>query len=115
MRVVQQNFSLFEFNDEQLAYTASFEPIEGMKYVHLGIQLPYRPFVAYRQNNSPGNNVDLIINDNNFIVNLPGILEFDEMSLDYINIVFRLANDGNSIQEVLRGAIVDAGIEQYRG
>lgn len=117
-------------------YFINIEP-NGKTIRHIGIQLPYRPFISYRHNSDGrrpiGDSVcvrDISINTvglnetTEFIVNLPGILEFDNLSRsDNIKISFDLQEEilqavaesnldrDELIKSVLRETLVEVGYE----
>lgn len=57
---------------------------------HIGVQIPYRPFITYRKGEKDeytGKDIppcfpDVTIAGKDYIVNAPGILEFDNLSME---------------------------------
>ena len=117
--------------------TIEFEAPDGTHITHIGIQVPFRPFMVWRayeiikenesiaQSNEnipvgeePGtpidesSDMDIIINDEPYVINPNGILECDDIYLEEITISFPLFFDGmmNKDHAVLRETIVEIGV-----
>ena len=130
MKFVQYTYKNFSSGDDKVISIGS-DITDGAVIRHLGIQIPYRPFISFRHDKAgmPYNNgiegpcpTDIIITDANdsswsigCIINAPGILEFDDVSLGPIYISFPLNEDEASNPNgdkglVFREVIVEAAI-----
>lgn len=106
---------------EVSANTAYIRIPSGKTITHLGIQLPYRPFISYRHKEDgtrPATGqcaADIVFNSNNsYIVNATGILEFDNISRsDEIVIYLPLLEDKlyGDVDAILRETIIEIGYE----
>lgn len=93
----------------------------GKTITHIGIQLPYRPFISYRHKDDGSRGAigpcatDIVVNSNSsYIVNLTGILEFDNISRsDEIVIYLPLLEDElvGDVDAVLKETIIEVGYE----
>lgn len=126
--------------------TIEFEAPDGTHITHIGIQVPFRPFMVWRayeimkenesiaqsnENTSDdssnedapieeepsisideNSDKDVIINDEPYVINPNGILEFDDIYLEEITISFPLFFDSMMDKDhaVLREIIVEIGV-----
>ena len=117
--------------------TIEFEAPDGTHITHIGIQVPFRPFMVWRayeiikKNESiarlnenlsaeeepipsidENSDMDIIINDEPYVINPNGILEFDDIYLEEITILFPLFFDSmmDKNDAVLRETIVEIGV-----
>ena len=116
MRTVQY-FYLNGINGNPIRFPSTGELISGQHITHLGIQMPFRPFMSWRAKEIAENDMptrsDIEINSVKYDINPNGILEFDDIYLTHVEISFPMSFDTgvtHNASSILKETIVEIGV-----